>query len=73
MKKKILIVMSIILIALFAYGIYYVNDYAHADSVAKEYLNVNGSVKVSQSSNEFFIDGKCNDATFIIFPVDKLS
>ena len=72
MKKKILIVMSIILIALFAYGIYYVNDYAHADSVAKEYLNVNGSVKVSESSNGLFIDGKGNDTALIFYPGAKI-
>lgn len=72
MKKKILIVMSIILIALFAYGIYYVNDYTHADSVAKEYLNVNGSVKVSESSNGLFIDGKGNDTALIFYPGAKI-
>ena len=69
-KRYIAIIILILSIAVF--GIYYVNDYYHADSEALKYLNASGNVSVSKVSNTLFVDGPSNDTALIFYPGAKV-
>ena len=70
MKKRYISIIILISIALF--GIYYVNDYYHADSEALKYLNGSENVSVSKVSNTLFVDGPGNDTALIFYPGAKV-
>lgn len=71
MKKRYLIPI-IILILIGAYGLYYVNDYYHADNTALSYMNGSGNVTVNKIGNGLFIDGPGNDTALIFYPGAKI-
>lgn len=55
-RKIILALVAIIILAIFAYGIYYVNDYYHAYDTAKDLLNGTDNVKVVKTNNGLLLD-----------------
>lgn len=71
MKKRhiFLILISIIIIAIIAYGIYYVNDYYHADGDALSYLN---NTDVIETPNGLLLDGAGNETALIFYPGAKV-
>ena len=69
MKKKILLIIPIIMILIFAF---YVNDYYHADDEANEFVNGTDNVSVSKTSNGLFINGTGNDSALIFYPGAKV-
>lgn len=73
MKKKMIILIIIILLAtIFAYGIYYVNDYSHADDTAQKYINGTDDVSVIKTGNGLLLDGPGNDTALIFYPGAKV-
>ena len=73
MNKKIIIaIIAIVILAIFAYGIYYVNDYYHADKDVENYLSGTDDVKVIQTSNGLLLDGPSNDTALIFYPGAKV-
>ena len=73
MNKKIIIaIIAIVILAIFAYGIYYVNDYYHADKDVENYLSGTDDVKVIQTSNGLLLDGPGNDTALIFYPGAKI-
>ena len=73
MRKKLIAGIVIVLIfAVAGYGIYYVNDYYHADDTAVGYLNGSGNVKVITTSNGLLLDGAGNDTALIFYPGAKV-
>ena len=73
MNKKIIIaIIAIVILAIFAYGIYYVNDYYHADKDVENYLSGTDDVKVIQTSNGLLLDGPGNDTALIFYPGAKV-
>ena len=58
--------------AIFAYGIYYVNDYYHADNTAISYIGGNDDVKVINTSTGMLLDGHGNDTALIFYPGAKV-
>lgn len=71
MKKRYLILI-IVIILIFAYCIYYVNDYYHADNTSLSYINGSENVSVSKISNGLFLDGPGNDTALIFYPGAKI-
>ena len=71
-RKIILALVAIIILAIFAYGIYYVNDYYHADDEAKNYLNGTDDVKAIKTDNGILLDGPGNDTALIFYPGAKV-
>ena len=65
MKRKIILVIAIILLAALAYGAYYVNDYYHADDRAQGYMNGTDDVSVIKTDKGLFLDGPGNDSALI--------
>ena len=57
MKRKIILVIAIILLAALAYGAYYVNDYYHADDRAQGYMNGTDDVSVIKTDKGIFYPG----------------
>lgn len=75
MNKKTKLVISIILIILFSilvYGIYYVNDFYHADETALDLMNGTESVNVTKNDNYLFLNGSGNDTALIFYPGAKV-
>ena len=72
MKKKILIVLIVIIAIILLYGVYYVNDFYHADESVSPYLNGIGNVSVVKTSTGLLIDGKGNDSALIFYPGAKV-
>ena len=72
MKKKLLAGIIIIAILVLAYGIYYVNDYYHAEDSAKELLNGTDNVSITDTSNGLFLDSPGNDTALIFYPGAKV-
>lgn len=70
--KKRYIAAIIIILAIGLFGIYYVNDYYHADSEALKYLNESGNVSVTKISNGVLVDGPGNDTALIFYPGGKV-
>ena len=71
-KKSIVIIIIIILAAIFAYGLYYVNDYYHADARAQKYMNGTDEVSVVEIEKGLFLDGPGNDTALIFYPGAKI-
>lgn len=71
MKKRYLILI-IIFIAILAFGIYYVNDYYHADSKAVYVLKNSNDVDVINTTNGLLLDGYGNDTALIFYPGAKV-
>lgn len=74
MKKHyyVLMIVAVMLIAVISYGIYYVNDYYHADETANSYLAGSSDVKVVSTSNGLLLDGPGNDTALIFYPGAKV-
>ena len=71
-KKSIIIIIIILLIAIFAYGIYYANDYYHADDAALNCINGTENVSVIKTDNGLLLDGPGNDTALIFYPGAKI-
>lgn len=71
-KKYILAVLIILLLSVLAYGIYYVNDFYHADETALSYIDGNDNVKVINTTNGLLLDGYGNDTALIFYPGAKV-
>lgn len=71
-KKTIVIIILLIFIGVSAYGVYYVNDYYHANNTAMKYLNGTYNVTVDKMENGLFIDGPGNDTALIFYPGAKV-
>lgn len=72
MKRKIIIAIIVILALAVGYAIFYVNDYSHSDTTAKDFLNGTSDVNVTHVSNGIFVDGKGNDSAVIFYPGAKV-
>ncbi|WP_458453072.1 alpha/beta hydrolase [Methanobrevibacter sp.] len=73
MKKKIILaLMALFIIAIIAYGTYYVNDYYHADENAMKYINGTDNVEVIKTDKGLFLDGPGNDTALIFYPGAKV-
>ena len=70
-KKLIIALITIVILAIFAYGIYYVNDYYHADSSVSDYINGSDDVHVIKTDNGLLLDGPGNDTALILYPGAK--
>lgn len=71
-RKLIIAIMAVVVLAVLAYGIYYVNDFYHADSKANEYLNGSDDVEVIKTENGMLLDGPGNDTALILYPGAKV-
>lgn len=71
-KKSIIVFILIIVLGISAYGIYYVNDYYHADDTANQYLNGTGNVTVTKQDEGLLLDGPGNDTALIFYPGAKI-
>lgn len=75
MNKKLKIILIICLIAvmsIMSYGIYYINDYYHADKCVNQYLNGNENVSVIKTSNALFLNGTGDEEVIIFYPGAKV-
>lgn len=75
MNKKLKIALCIILalaILLAGIGIWYVNDYLHADEDAKALLNGSSTVDVVKINDGLFLDGPGEDTALIFYPGAKV-
>lgn len=72
MNRKVKIGILVLAILILAYGVYYINDYYHADSSVDEYLNGTDNVSVIKTSNGLFLDGDGNDTALIFYPGGKV-
>lgn len=71
MKKRYM-VLIIILLSIFAFSIYYVNDYYHANSSALTFLNGSDNVSVVKTSQGLLLDGPGNETALIFYPGGKV-
>lgn len=71
-KKSIIVIILLIVLTILAYGIYYVNDYYHADDTANQYLNGTGNVTVTKLDKGLLLDGPGNDTALIFYPGAKV-
>ena len=71
MRKRniILIALTVIILAVLAYGYCYVSDYYHADSDVKSNL---GNVNVINTTNGLLLDGPGNGTAVIFYPGAKV-
>ena len=72
MKKKIIAIVIIILLLIIGYGIYYINDYYHADESVDDYINGSDNITVIKTSNGLLLDGEGNDTAVIFYPGAKI-
>ena len=75
MNKKIKMALYIILaliIFIGCIGIWYVNNYSHADASANALLNGTENVSVEKVDNGLFLDGPGNDSALIFYPGAKI-
>ena len=75
MNKKLKIGLSIIIIIfiiIISFGIYYVNDYYHADSSVSNYLNGTKNVTVEKINNGLFLNSSGEDTAIIFYPGAKI-
>ncbi len=75
MNKKLKIVLYIILaliIIVGAFGIYYINDFYHADESVDAYLNGSDNVSVIEIDDGLFLDGPGNETALIFYPGAKI-
>ncbi len=71
-RKLIIALIAIVILAIFAYCIYYVNDYYHADSSVSDYINGSDNVNVIKTDNGLLVDGPGNDTALILYPGAKV-
>ena len=74
MNKKLKIGLSIIIIIfiiIISFGIYYVNDYYHADSSVSNYLNGTKNVTVEKINNGLFLNSSGEDTAIIFIQEQK--
>ena len=72
-KLKIgLYVFVILIICIVAFGIYYVNDYYHAEDSVSKYLNGTGNVSVIHTGNGLFLNGSGENDALIFYPGAKV-
>ena len=72
MNKKIKIGIFIFLVIIDLFGIYYINDYYHAQKTAIDCLENNSDVLVVKTSNGLLFDGKGNESALIFYPGAKV-
>lgn len=72
MNKKIKIAVILVFAIIILFGIYYVNDYYHAEKTATECLNSSDNVSVIKTSNGLLFDGPGNDSALIFYPGAKV-
>ena len=72
MNNKIKIAIVIVLLLIVGYGLFYINDYDHAEDVAVDSLNSSGNVSVIETSNGMLLDGPGNDTALIFYPGAKV-
>ena len=75
MNRKLKIALYIILaliIIIAGFGIWYVNDYYHADDSVDAYLNGTETVSVVETENGLFLDGPGIDTALIFYPGAKV-
>lgn len=75
MNKKLKMALYIILaliIVIAGLGIWYVNDYYHADTSVNSLLKGNENVSVIQIDNGLFLDGPGNGSALIFYPGAKI-
>lgn len=74
MKKRyiILAIIIILLLVILSFGIYYINDYYHADDNVNKYLKGTKDVKVINTTNGLLLDGNGNDTALIFYPGAKV-
>lgn len=70
--KIILIILLILTISSISYGIYYINDYYHADESIHSYLNGTTNVSVIKTSNGLFLNGTGEENAIIFYPGAKI-
>ena len=72
MNKKIKIGILIVLVIIALFGIYYINDYYHAQKTDIDCLENNSDVLVVKTSNGLLFDGKGNESALIFYPGAKV-
>ena len=72
MNNKIKIAIVIVLLLIVGYGLFYINDYDHAEDVAVDSLNSSDNVSVIETSNGMLLDGPGNDTALIFYPGAKV-
>ena len=72
MNGKIKIAIIVVVLLIVGYGIFYINDYYHAEKSATDCLNGSDDVNVSRISSGLFVDGKGNDTALIFYPGGKV-
>ena len=75
MKKRnkiILGLLTLLILILCIFGIYYVNDYYHADNSVNQYLSGSENVSVIKTSNGILLDGNGTDNAIIFYPGAKV-
>lgn len=71
-RKFIFAIVAIVVLAIVAYGIYYVNDYYPADDEVKSLMNGTDDLKVIKTANGLLLDGPGNDTAMIFYPGAKV-
>ena len=71
LKTVLYIILSIIVI-IAGFGLWYVNDYYHADASVNAYLNGTDNVSVEKVDNGLFLDGPGNNTALIFYPGAKV-
>ena len=72
MKKKIIGIVIIIILLIIGYGIYYINDYYHAEETAQKLINGTDDVSVIKTSSGLLLDSKNNTTALIFYPGAKV-
>ncbi|MBR4396595.1 MAG: alpha/beta hydrolase [Methanobrevibacter sp.] len=70
--KTVLYIIIALIIVIAGLGLWYVNDYYHADASANALLNGTDDVSVEKVDNGLFLDGPGNDSALIFYPGAKI-
>ena len=70
--KTVLYIIIALIIVIAGLGLWYVNDYYHADASANALLNGTEDVSVEKVDNGLFLDGPGNDSALIFYPGAKI-
>lgn len=70
--KTVLYIIIALIIVIAGLGLWYVNDYYHADASANALLNGTDDVSVEKIDNGLFLDGPGNDSALIFYPGAKI-
>ncbi len=71
-KKTAILVIAILSVLLVTAGVFYVNDYYHADESVQEYLEKTGGVSVTAIADGMYLDGPKDDTALIFYPGAKV-